>query len=76
VKKIKGGFENRFRLAAILLIVGLLLEAICLLWARPLAFILLVCGGGLMCAAGSALYLYLLVSDNETGLDRRSIDPR
>jgi hypothetical protein len=75
VKKIKGGFENRFRLAAILLIVGLMLEAICLLWARPLAFILLVCGGGLMCAAGSALYLYLLVSDNETGLDRRSIGP-
>jgi hypothetical protein len=75
VKKI-GGFENRFRLAATLLIVGLLVEAICLLWARPLAFILLVCGGGLICAAGSALYLYLLVSDNEAGLDRRSIDPR
>jgi uncharacterized membrane protein len=74
VKKIGGRFEARFRLAAVLLIVGLVVEAICLLWARPLAFILLVCGGGLMCAAGSAVYLYLLVADNEAGLEPRSID--
>ena len=47
-----GGLEKRLRLAGMLLIIGLLVEAICLLWARPLAFILLVCGGGLLCAAG------------------------
>ena len=44
---------------------GLLVEGICLLWARPLAFILLVCGGGLLCAAGIAVYLYSLVSAGE-----------
>jgi hypothetical protein len=49
----------------VLLIIGLLLEAICLLWARPLAFILLVCGGGLLCAAGIAVFLYSLVSTGE-----------
>jgi hypothetical protein len=76
VKKISGRFEARFRLAAVLLIVGLLVEAICLLWARPLAFILLVCGGGLMCAAGIAVYLYLLVLDDEESLEPRSIDLR
>ena len=38
------GLEKRLRLAGMLLIVGLLVEAICLLWARPIAFILLVCG--------------------------------
>jgi hypothetical protein len=54
--------EQRLRLAGVLLILGLLVEAICLLWARPLAFILLVCGGGLLCAAGIIVYLYSLVS--------------
>ena len=60
-----GGFEKRLQLAGGLLIIGLLLEAICLLWARPLAFILLVCGGGLLCAAGIAVFLYSLVSTGE-----------
>jgi hypothetical protein len=60
-----GGFEKRLQLAGVLLIIGLLLEAICLLWARPLAFILLVCGGGLLCAAGIAVFLYSLVSTGE-----------
>jgi len=49
-----------------LLIFGLFVEAICLLWARPLAFILLVCAGGLLCAAGIVVYLYSLVSTGET----------
>ena len=60
-----GGLEKRLQLAGALLIIGLLLEAICLLWARPLAFILLVCGGGLLCAAGIAVFLYSLVSTGE-----------
>jgi hypothetical protein len=64
------GFEKRFRLAAMLLICGLLVEAICLLWARPLGFILLVCGGGLLCAAGIILYLYSLLSVGETPAER------
>jgi hypothetical protein len=61
-----GGLEKQLRLAGMLLISGLLVEAICLLWARPLAFILLVCAGGLLCAAGIVVYLYSLVSTSET----------
>jgi hypothetical protein len=60
------GLEKRLRLAGLLLIVGLLFEGICLLWARPLAFILLVGVGGLLCAGGIAVYLYSLVSIGET----------
>ena len=48
-----------------LLISGLLVEAICLLWARPLAFILLVAAGGLLCVGGIIVYLYSLVSAGE-----------
>ena len=44
--------EKRLRIAGLLLILGLLVEGICLLWARPIAFILLVVVGGLLCAAG------------------------
>ena len=56
------GIEKRLRLAGMLLIFGLLVEAICLLWARPLAFIVLVGAGGFLCAAGIVVYLYSLVS--------------
>jgi hypothetical protein len=59
------GIEKRLRLAGLLLIVGLLVEAICLQWARPIAFIVLVVVGGVLCAAGTAVYLYSLVSGSE-----------
>ncbi len=65
MRKNATGLEKRLRLAGMLLIVGLLVEAICLLWARPLAFILLVGAGGLLCAAGIVLFLYSLVSTGE-----------
>jgi hypothetical protein len=65
VKAAIGGLERRLRLAGMLLIIGLLVEAICLLWARPLAFILLVCGGGLLCATGIVVFLYSLVAAGE-----------
>jgi len=54
--------HRRLRLAGTLLAGGLLTEAICLLWARPLAFIVLVGLGGLLVTAGIATYLYSLVS--------------
>lgn len=57
--------EKRLRLAGILLILGLLVEGVCLLWAGPLAFIFLVAVGGFLCAAGIAVYLYSLVSTGE-----------
>jgi hypothetical protein len=63
--KVIAELENRLRLAGIFLIAGLLVEAACLLWARPLAFILLVGGGGLLCAVGVVVYFYSLVSGGE-----------
>jgi len=54
--------DRRLRLSGIILMIGLLIEAICLLWARPLAFILLVGIGGLLVAAGVVVYLFSLVS--------------
>jgi hypothetical protein len=60
-----GALEKRLRLAGMLLIAGLLVEGICLLWARPLAFILLVGIGGFLCAAGIIVFLFSLVSASE-----------
>jgi hypothetical protein len=64
------GIEKRLRMAGVLLIVGLLVEAVCLQWARPIAFILLVVFGGALCAAGIAVYLYSLVSAGEPNPER------
>jgi hypothetical protein len=64
------GIEKRLRRAGLLLVVGLLVEAICLQWARPIAFILLVVVGGALCAAGIAVYLYSLVSAGEPNPER------
>jgi hypothetical protein len=50
--------EKRFRLAGFLLIDGLLVEAVCLLWSGPPAFILLAGLGGSLCLAGIGIYLY------------------
>jgi hypothetical protein len=64
------GIEKRLRMAGVLLIVGLLVEAVCLQWARPIAFILMVVIGGAFCAAGIAVYLYSLVSAGEPNPER------
>jgi hypothetical protein len=64
------GIEKRLRLAGLLLVVGLLVEAICLQWARPIAFILLVVVGGALCTAGIVMYLYSLVSAGEPKPER------
>jgi hypothetical protein len=58
VTKVTTRLGKRLRLAGMLMMAGLLVEAVCLLWARPLAFIVLVGAGGLLCAAGVLVYLY------------------
>ncbi len=58
--------EKRLRLAGILVILGLLVEGVCLQWAGPLAFIFLVAVGGFLCTAGVVVYLYSLVTASET----------
>lgn len=53
--------ERRLQISGIILVLGLLVEGICLLGRGPIAFILFVGFGGLLFAAGILLYLYSLV---------------
>jgi hypothetical protein len=59
------GLEKRLQIAGVLLMLGLMIEAVCLLWARPVAFIVTVCVGGLFCGIGAVVYLYSLVSPRQ-----------
>jgi hypothetical protein len=60
--------EKRLQLAGTFLIIGLLIEALCLLAARPIAFVLFVAVGGLLLFAGVAVYLFSLVSKPREGV--------
>jgi len=55
-------FDRKLQLSGILLILGLLVEALCLLGHGPIAFIIFACLGGILFAVGILLYLYSLVS--------------
>lgn len=57
--------ERRLRISGTLIILGLIIEALCLLWSRPLAFVLFVGLGGALIAAGILFYLYSLVSEKQ-----------
>jgi hypothetical protein len=52
---------RRFQLAGLLLILGLLTEVVCLFWARPLSFLVLVGVGGAFLLLGVAVYLLSLL---------------
>ena len=52
------GSEKRLRFAGICLAAGLLIEALCLMWATPIAFIVFVAIGGLLMFIGLVLYLH------------------
>jgi hypothetical protein len=54
--------ERRLQLSGLLLIIGLLTEAVCLFRARPLSFLALVGIGGLFLFLGIVLYLFSIVS--------------
>lgn len=54
--------EKRVRFAGICLATGLLIEALCLLWATPIAFVVFVAIGGLLMFIGLVVYLYAAVS--------------
>lgn len=54
--------ERRLRLSGLLLIFGLLTEAICLFWARPISFVVLIAVGGTLLLLGAALFLVSIVS--------------
>jgi hypothetical protein len=57
--------ERRLQFSGIFLILGLLVEALCLLWTRPLAFVLFLGVGGLLLGLGILVFLYSLVSRNQ-----------
>jgi hypothetical protein len=54
--------EKRLKIAAALIILGLLVEGVCLVWARPLAFLIFVGIGMLLMFAGIVFYLTSLVT--------------
>jgi len=59
--------EKSMRFAGICLAVGLLIEALCLMWATPIAFIVFVAIGGLLMFIGLVVYLYSVVSTPTVG---------
>lgn len=54
--------EKRLQISGVCLVIGLLIEALCLIWGRPISFVIFVSLGGLLIFIGIALYLYSLVS--------------
>ena len=54
--------EKRLQIAGIFLMAGLLVEAICLFWAVPIAFVIFAMVGGFLMFIGLAIFLYSLVS--------------
>ena len=51
-------WEKRMQLGGICLAIGLVIEALCLIWATPIAFVVFVTIGGLLIFIGLAIYLY------------------
>ncbi|MFY9729052.1 MAG: hypothetical protein WB723_14085 [Candidatus Acidiferrales bacterium] len=54
--------EKWLRFAGICLAAGLLIEALCMIWATPIAFIVFVAIGGLLILIGLVVYLHSQVS--------------
>jgi RsiW-degrading membrane proteinase PrsW (M82 family) len=54
--------SRRLRISGILVMAGLVVEALCLIWSRPIAFVVLACVGGALIGLGVLFFLYSLVS--------------
>ena len=54
--------SRRLRISGVLVVIGLLVEAPCLVWSGPIAFVVLVCLGGGLIGLGVLIFLYSLVS--------------
>jgi hypothetical protein len=59
--------ERRLQFAGSLLILALLVEALTVLWTRPVAFVVFVGLSGVLFAVGILLYLYSLVRFKAAG---------
>ncbi len=53
--------KRRLRISAVLLILGLMIEAASLRWSHPTAFLVFVIVGGSFVVAGILVYLYSLL---------------
>jgi hypothetical protein len=53
--------HRKVQISGVLVILGLLVEAVCLLWSRPIAFVIFAGLGGFLIATGVLLFLYSLV---------------
>lgn len=58
---------GRLRWAGLLLVVGLVIEALSLLWSHPLAFVAFIAPGGVLITAGVLLYLWALLTRSPVG---------
>ncbi len=57
--------EKLRQLAGIFIVLGLVIEALCLIWSTPIAFVIFVAIGGLFMFLGIVLFLYSLVSTHK-----------
>lgn len=64
--------HSKLRLAGVLIILGLVVQALSLLWNHPLSFIAFVSLGGLLLGVGIILYLFTLVNIPATQPGERS----
>lgn len=55
--------EKHRQVAGVFIVLGLVIEALCLIWSTPIAFVIFVAIGGLLMFVGIVLYLYSLVSN-------------
>jgi len=53
--------ERRLQVSGTLLILGLMTEAVCLFWARPLSFLAFITIGGAFLFSGTIVYLLVLL---------------
>jgi predicted membrane channel-forming protein YqfA (hemolysin III family) len=55
--------EKRRQVAGVFIVLGLVVEALCLIWSTPIAFVIFVAIGGFLMFVGIVLYLYSLIPD-------------
>jgi hypothetical protein len=68
--------HRRLRLAGLLILVGIGLEAVSFLWNSPFAFFLFIFGTGLLVVVGILVFLYSLVAGGESAAPAESNAPR
>jgi hypothetical protein len=61
--------DRRLRVSALLIMLGLLVEALSLIRIHPLAFLVFMFVGGALLIAGIALYLFSIVSESSPSDD-------